>query len=284
LNLGNIATRAAGTGKLWANQNAPAIMTVTGAAGMIVTVALAIRQTAKACEKNGVFEDVTADLQIARLAKEEAGSDLSDREKNQQLARVYVQSAAKLAKVYWPVFSIGTISLGLMLQAHNIQQRRYSTLVTAYTALDTAFRAYRRRVADEVGEEHEKEIYLNAYRRTLEPNEAEGRLEACEVWDPADMQAEPSLYSRFFDSSSNNWTKTPEYNLTFLKAQQTFANQKLQANGYVFLNEIYEALGIPRSQAGQLVGWKLGHPNSDGYISFGIHDIFDERQSFRQWL
>jgi hypothetical protein len=61
----------------------------------------------------------------------------------------------------------------------------------------------------------------------------------------------------------------------FLRAQQQWANDRLHAHGYIFLNEVYEALGLERSQAGQLVGWKL-NGNGDGYVDFGLYSIGDE--------
>jgi hypothetical protein len=38
----------------------------------------------------------------------------------------------------------------------------------------------------------------------------------------------------------------------------------------LFLNEVYDMLGIPRSQAGQVVGWILG-PGNHNHIDFGVY-------------
>ena len=38
-----------------------------------------------------------------------------------------------------------------------------------------------------------------------------------------------SEYARFFDDGCVGWTKDPEYNLAFLKAQQKYANNMLQS-------------------------------------------------------
>jgi hypothetical protein len=89
-----------------------------------------------------------------------------------------------------------------------------------------------------------------------------------EVTDPNGV----SQYARFFDESCVQWSKTPEYNLTFLNCQQNYANDLLHSRGHVFLNEVYDMLGIPRSQAGAVVGWVLGKDNDVGYIDFGIYD------------
>ena len=82
-----------------------------------------------------------------------------------------------------------------------------------------------------------------------------------------------SQYARFFDDSNLNWHKNAEYNLMFLLQVQNYANEKLKAQGYLFLNDVYEMIGIPRSAAGQVVGWIYKENNTDGdnYVDFGIY-------------
>lgn len=87
-----------------------------------------------------------------------------------------------------------------------------------------------------------------------------------------DQTVQPSQYARFFDESCHGWSKDPEANLLFLKLQQEYANSLLRSRGYMFLNEVYEMLGIPKSKEGQLVGWVYNeeNPTGDNYIDFGI--------------
>ena len=62
-----------------------------------------------------------------------------------------------------------------------------------------------------------------------------------------------SDYARFYDDGCTGWTKDAEYNLMFLKSQQQYANDKLIANGFLFLNDVYKELGIPPSKEGQIL-------------------------------
>ena len=78
-----------------------------------------------------------------------------------------------------------------------------------------------------------------------------------------------SEYARWFDDGCVGWTKDPEYNLAFLKAQQNYANNMLRTRGHLFLNEIYDLLGIPRTKAGAIVGWIYGDDNS--HVDFGLY-------------
>ena len=88
-----------------------------------------------------------------------------------------------------------------------------------------------------------------------------------------------SDYARFFDDGCTGWTKDPEYNLMFLKDQQRYANDLLKSKGYLFLNDVYDMLGIPRSKAGQCVGWIYDekYPVGDNFVDFGIYDINNEK-------
>ena len=63
----------------------------------------------------------------------------------------------------------------------------------------------------------------------------------------------------------------------FLRKQQDYANEVLKCKGYLFLNDVYAMLGIPKTKAGQVVGWKWDS-NGDNYVDFGIYDVTDERK------
>ena len=66
--------------------------------------------------------------------------------------------------------------------------------------------------------------------------------------------------------------------------QQNYANEKLTAQGYLFLNDVYDMFGIPRTKAGQIVGWIYDekHPEGDNYVDFGIYDM--NRESCRNFV
>ena len=81
-----------------------------------------------------------------------------------------------------------------------------------------------------------------------------------------------SPYARYFDSRNPAWNKDVEFNKMFLVQQQTYANAALVNKKYLFLNDVYDMLGFPRTKAGQVVGWVYDENNAigDNYIDFGI--------------
>ena len=88
-------------------------------------------------------------------------------------------------------------------------------------------------------------------------------------------EARPSVscYAKFFDESCATWTKDSEFNLMYLRTQEQYANEKMRRQGYLFLNDVYEMLGMPRTKAGQVVGWMYDekNPGGDNYVDFGIY-------------
>lgn len=86
------------------------------------------------------------------------------------------------------------------------------------------------------------------------------------------MERALSKYAKTFDDSSPYWEKNRVKNLMFLKQHETYANDLLKKKGTVFLNEVYEMLGLPRTQEGQVVGWHydIKNPIGDNYIDFDL--------------
>lgn len=89
------------------------------------------------------------------------------------------------------------------------------------------------------------------------------------------MEKTYSKYARILDEISPNWTGNQERDLMFLKLMQNYANELLKIKKTVFLNEVYEMLGLPRTQEGQVVGWHydIKNPIGDNYIDFGLGDV-----------
>jgi hypothetical protein len=265
MNLSLLATRALGSTEFFLKKNAPTILTGAGVVGFIASTALTIRATNKAVDELPV---ISKEIAYAKIKGE--NEELTEKEKMELLIRVYLRSSVRLMKVYGPALSVGSASIVCVLAAHGMMVKRQASLLAAYTAIDAGFKAYRSRVAEKYGEDVDLDLYkgIRTKLRALDEEGAEG-----EVIDMDDVL--PSPYARFFDETSRNWTKTPEYNLLFLRSQQDWANDRLRAYGFIFLNEVYEALGFERSQAGQVVGWRL-RGDGDGFVDFGLYDIGDE--------
>lgn len=268
MNVKNTLTRATAQSTQRLKQNAPTLMTVAGVAGMITTVGLAIHASLKAADVLPELKKDIAEVKDLELRDEE---DLTDQARARRLAKVYGEAGGVLLRLYGPTLLTGSVSVALIVSGHGMMKRRETSLVAAYAALDAGYRAYRKRVQDELGVEHEQQLFRGP--KMVEVDSEDGKESVFVIDSQENM---PSPYAKFFDESNANWSKTPEYNLMFLRTQQQYFNDQLQAYGFVFLNDVYRALGLERTQAGQIVGWKLKKTGlNDGFIDFGIYDIAD---------
>lgn len=243
---------------------------VTGVVGIVTSTVLACRATLKAGE---VIEEAKGKLDKIHYANQNIDKETySERDYKKDLTVTYVQTGVDFAKLYGPAVLIGVASIGCILGAHGIMKKRNLALVAAYKAIETSFADYRKRVVEEFGMEKDRLLKNGIVQSKVsvveidENGKAKKSQKVVEVTDPNGI----SQYARFFDEASINWSKTPEYNLTFLKCQQNYANDLLKSRGHIFLNEVYDLLGIPRSQAGAVVGWVKDV--GDGFVDFGLFD------------
>lgn len=243
-------------------KNSPRTLFGIGIVGVVVSTVLACRATLKLEDTLTEFKENVDGLHENRSQiLDQYGQQMY----NKDVARVYATGSYKLVKLYSPALIIGSASIAALTGSHVVLSRRNSALTAAYSAVSASFQAYRDRVQNELGEEKERELYQKSMTETLIGDE---RIEEILRTDPNKY----SIYARFFDEYNLNWVKNAEYNRMFIQCQQRYANDLLVARGHVFLNEVYDQLGIPRSQAGQVVGWVLG-PDGDNYVDFGIFEI-----------
>jgi hypothetical protein len=215
------------------------------------------------------------------MADEGLKDEYTPEDAKKDLAVVYVQTGVKLAKLYAPAVILGALSITGIVASNNILRKRNVALAAAYATVDKGFKEYRSRVVERFGEEIDRELRHNIKAQKIEKiviGEDGKEKKVKETIQVAGIDGY-SDYAKFFDDSCTGWEKDSEYNLMFLRAQQQFANDKLRANGYFFLNDAYDMLGIPRTKAGQTVGWVYNDKNSvgDNYIDFGIYDIHREK-------
>lgn len=86
------------------------------------------------------------------------------------------------------------------------------------------------------------------------------------------------IYSVTFDRNANGWSKDQECNRYFLTYIQCYANNVLKSRGHIFLNDVYDMLGLPRTEEGYIYGWlyRPGDTTRNNFVDFGISDQFIE--------
>lgn len=242
-------SRTAARQILHMQKHSPRLLFVTGIAGAVTATVLACRATLK-------IEDILLDGQkeLAQVS-----------ERSRERTHIRIDTARRIAAAYAPAVVVGVGAVACLTKSHQILRTREAAATAAYAALSSRFDNYRDRVAAQYGRENESDIYED--------------VQACEIEDPDSGKKRKhigpsgkggSIYARWFDRNSPSWEPIPESNVFFLRMQQNHWNERLHTKGHVFLNEVYDGLGIERSAEGQFVGWV--HDEGDNYISFGIFD------------
>lgn len=259
-------------------KHSPEILMVTGTIGVVTSAVMACKATLKV---NDILEETKQDVDKINgvLENEEYADKYSEEDSKRDLLIVYAQTGIKLAKLYAPSVILGTLSLGAMITSNNILRKRNVALAAAYTVLDKGFKDYRSNVIERFGEKIDKELKYNIKAKTFETVTVDENGKEKKTKEEVDICDEISDFARFFDEGSRYFTKDPEYNLMFLKNQERYANDKLKAKGYLFLNDVYRMLDIPETKAGQIVGWIYDEkcPNGDNYVDFGIYNTNREK-------
>lgn len=279
LDIANKASRAFHRAGLKFQKHSPEILVVAGVVGVVASAVMACKATTKIDE---VLKESKENIEKTNKYVEEKGytEKYTEEDHKNDLRIFQVKGGMELVKLYAPAVVLGTVSVVAILGGHNILRKRNIALGAAYATLDQGFKEYRNRVVERFGKQLDRELRYNIKSKEVEEvvkNEDGTETVVKKTVDVAEAY-NYSDYAKFFDEACPAWTKDPEYNLMFLKDQQRYANDLLKSKGHLFLNEVYDMLGIDRTKAGQIVGWIYDdkHPVGDNFVDFGIYDVYKE--------
>lgn len=246
---------------LMGKQYTPEVLTVVGAVAVVGAVVLAVKATLKVEEAaNSYAEEIDSVKYLHDEAK------ISDREYTSQLTKLYVKRFVKVGKLYVPTAILLVGGVSCFVGSTGILRKRNIAAVAAYNVVKDQYDTYRRNVIETEGAEKDREYRLGLREETvLDENGKKVKV----------MKSDPSRYSRYariFDEGNPSFNKNwREGNLTWLLGHQNWATERLQARGWLTLNEVYETLGLPQTPDGAVVGWSV--VKGDDYVDFGIFDL-----------
>lgn len=250
-------------------KHSPEILMGLGIAGVITSTVLACRSTLKVQE---ILDYKEENMNNIKEVLAEGKEDYTEEDARKDKTIIMTTTAIRLMKLYVPSVIIGAGSIACLLESHNVMRNRNAGLAAALAATTESFKQYRERVTEKYGDEVDKEM---RYGIKKEKKEKDGKKTKEEIIVGCD-EKELSGYARYFNENNINWSDDPQFNLMFLRQNQNWANDKLISQGYLYLNDVYEALGFPKSKAGQVVGWVYDPNNNehgDNYVDFGIYDL-----------
>lgn len=273
-------SKLTGKATLVVKKHSPEILVFLGIGGTVTGAVMACKATRK-------LDDVLLDhKERVETTKKQDPSN------KKELTKAYAHTGVQLMKLYGPSFTVGALSVSSILAGNNILRKRNVALAAAYAAVDRGFKDYRGRVVERFGAEVDNELRHNLHKEKIEETveDENGKKKKVKREITVAGDGAPSDYARFFAKGEAKAAEiNDDYNLLFLKSQQELANHILRAKGFLFLNDVYEMLGIDPSIPGQMVGWVYDKSDAalgDNYVDFRIQEVYrknsDEPGDYRK--
>ncbi len=290
--------RVYGKASLSLKKHSPEILIAVGVVGTVASAVLACKATTKVSK---ILEETKNEVDTVHktLAQEDQKAlAFSESDKNleatyepeytvedskKDLTIIYAQTGMKFMKLYGPAIALETLSIVSIFAGHNIIRKRNVALAAAYTAVNQGFTNYRKRVIDRFGEDVDHELRYNIKAKKVEEEVTDPETGKVKKIKKTVEVANPDTdegYIYYYDRTCTGWEPNREYCLFNLRALQQYANDMLIARGHLFLNEVLDQLGLPRSQKGQAVGWiyRPDDVNRDSHVDFRIQETYRENE------
>lgn len=215
--------------------NSPLILTGMAVAGLASTVYLAVRAKPFADQK--IF-DASYDVET------DTETDLSWKDK------------LKLTwKDYTPALLTGVVTASCIVGIHSVHSRRAATMMSLYTLTESAFKEYKNKVVETIGEKKEEAILESIAKDRMTDNPPTDNQVI--ITGGGDQLCYDMYSGRYFKSDIEK-----------IRKAQNDLNQEAIQNFYVPLNMFYSSVGLEETRVGDEVGF-----NSDNLmdIKFTSH-------------
>lgn len=265
---------------------APQILTGSGIAGFVATVAVGCKSTLKAEDILEEHEKMIGSINEAYEKSEP--EKYSQDDYNKDLFKAKKKTFFKFVKLYAPTVTLGVASIACILSGHHMMATRNAAIAAAYKAGEAAFRAYRKNVVDEFGEEVDKRM--------------SDTIKADDIHKVSEMQKKPKtkkekssrqklaendmrIYQRVFDKNNPRWPGNDEsmvmaalmqYESELNNVYQNKKNGTMTFYDALRIGGFTEQYGYDVPREAHALGWSKFAPDSDGHIRIGIDDLNED--------
>lgn len=263
----------------WAKKHSPELLIAGAIVTMAGSVVSAVVATTKLNKTLKPHNDKIDSIKLKMKDDNAIQNGIVDvKECKKELTLEYLKTGLHVAKLYLPaVLCFGT-GVTCMFGSHKIMKGRNLALAAAYTTLENGYSAYRERVKAKLGEEAEEKLYRDIYKEKVEevdPKTGKTKVVTKEV----PHAGTDKVWDVMYDCANIGWERDALLNFRFLIGQQAWLNEKLRRQGYLFLSDVYDALGYDvgmlgaeRARASHILGWIYDPMDKsvDNYVSFGL--------------
>lgn len=214
----NRLARYAGAAQKLVADNSPTILTVAAVAGVVTTVVL----VAKAAPK--------AHMDILNEQSERTDElDLADK-----VLLTY--------KHYLPAVGTGVLTISCIIMANTINAKRTSALAGAVGLSELAFKNYREKVVEHIGEKKETKVHDEVMQDVVNRNPLGDNQVIITGKGP----------SLFLDNFTERYFQS---DMESIRRAVNDINEQIFAQDSASLNDFYNAIGIKGNKVGDDLGW-----------------------------
>lgn len=218
------------------SEHSPEILTGIGITGMLTTTVLAVKATPKA-------------LELIEEKKEENDTD--------ELTNAEVVKTCW--KCYVPAAVTACVSTACLIGANSVNNKRSAVLATAYKLSESAFKEYKEKVIETIGEREEQEIKDKIAKDKIDKNPVKNNEVI--ITGNGNSLCYDAISGRYFESDMNT-----------LKKAENALNRRLMNDMYCSLNEFYEMVGLSYTNIGFDLGWNV----DDGLVDIEFNAQISE--------
>jgi hypothetical protein len=200
--------------------NSPAILTGVGVAGVLSTVALAIKGTFSAVFV--INEEETLNRRM-----------FTQREKLELVWKFYIPTAAS-----------SVLTIAAIIGSNHISMRRNAALLSLYSVADQALKEYQDKVVEMIGQKKEEKIRDEIAKDKLDNNPLDGR----------EVIITGKGNCLFYDTLSGRYFRS---DLETVRRIQNDFNELLFNDMFLPLNDLYDMLGLENTDMGRRAGWDV---------------------------
>ena len=279
--------------KQFVMKNLPTILTVAGCVGVGATVFFAVKVTPEAkrrvdelkkekeddiyrqCEQqwledNGYCkggENEGEEPDEAELLV--ATTNLMDEVPEKYFRPTPIEVVKEVAVLYLPATLMGAASIAAFVSANTVSVKRLTATSAALTATEEAFRTYRNKVVEQIGEKKAAEVIAKIAEDKVKKNPPK--------LDETDTEGKPVIITGdgdtlCYESYTGRYFKS---NIDKLRRIETHMNQRLMHEDFISLNDLYDEIGLPPVKMGDDLGWNVMDDTIDFTISSTIIDKDD---------
>ena len=225
------------------------------------------------CSKSTKLKDVSEQVSIG--IENDKTKIENDQDKTLKIIPIYIKNGAKYVKLYWLPVTFELLGIASVAGSYLVQRKRGKELAAAYVALAISSANYRQAVKERYGEEVDKELAYGVKTETIETQKGKKTI----TTENKKVNA-PDDYRITYKKGCPGWVDNELLRESYLYGIEKHCNNILNIKRKLFLNDVYDLLGYPRTQQGQIFGWYIA-PDEDLQDNRVIFDITN--LSKKQW-